>query len=248
MSPPNLTLNLGVRYDLYTPYTDTNNILSNFDTNVGKIVVAGTPGVDGHGNVKVDYTNFAPRVGFAFTPVPKTVIRGGFGLSFAPENLTSGSALVNQPFNATIGPCSTTSPCAPGFVHFADGIPTPVANSAINPTGSVSAALDPNFKSTYIEQFNLTAEREFLGNVATLSYVGELGRRLAYYISDVNEASPNSQSYVNPKRRNPCRLHLQLQHPPSLLRNLSRRHGGPHLHQQGCLLLQRSPGRPQAPH
>jgi outer membrane receptor protein involved in Fe transport len=194
----NLTLNLGARYDLYTPYTDTNNILSNFDTNVGKIVVAGTPGVDGHGNVKVDYTNFAPRVGFAYTPAPKTVIRGGFGLSFAPENLTSGSALVNQPFNATIGPCSTTSPCAPGFVHFADGIPTPVANSATNPTGSVSAALDPNFKSTYIEQFNLTAEREFFGNVATISYVGELGRRLAYYLSDANAALPNSQSYVDP--------------------------------------------------
>ena len=194
---PNLTLNLGVRYDLYTPYTDTNNILSNFDTNVGKIVVAGTPGVDGHGNVKVDYTNFAPRLGFAYTPAPKTVIRGGFGLSFAPENLTSGSALVNQPFNATIGPCSTTTPCAPGFVHFADGIPVPVANSATNPSGSVSAALDPNFKSTYIEQFNLTAEREFLGNVATISYVGELGRRLAYYLPDVNEERPNAEGVID---------------------------------------------------
>jgi outer membrane receptor protein involved in Fe transport len=194
----NLTLNLGVRYDLYTPYTDTKNILSNFDIDTGTIVVAGTPGVDGHGNIQTDYTNFAPRVGFAYTPAPKTVLRGGFGLSFAPENLTSGSALVNQPFNATIGPCSSTSPCAPGFTTFSQALPVPVPNSATNPTGAVAAALDPHFKSTYIEQFNITAEREFAGNVATVSYVGELGRRLAYYLSDANAAAPNSQSYVNP--------------------------------------------------
>lgn len=194
----NLTLNLGVRYDIYTPYTDTKNILSNFDTDQGKIVVAGTTGVDGHGNVRVDYSNLAPRVGFAYTPLAKTVIRGGFGLSFAPEDLTSGSALVNQPFNATIGPCSTTSPCDPNYTHFGQGLPVAVANSATNPTGAVSAALDPHFKSTYIEQFNLTAEREFSGNVVTVSYVGELGRRLAYYLSDDNDASPNSQSFVNP--------------------------------------------------
>jgi outer membrane receptor protein involved in Fe transport len=194
----NLTLNLGVRYDLFTPYTDTKNILSNFDTDQGKIVVAGTPGVDGHGNVRVDYTNFAPRVGFAYTPLAHTVVRGGFGMSFAPENLTSGSALVNQPFNATIGPCSTTSPCAPGYTNFANGLPVPVANSATNPTGAVSAALDPHFKSTYIEQFNLTVEREFAGNLFTMSYVGELGHRVAYYVPDDNAATPNSQSYVNP--------------------------------------------------
>ncbi|WP_128915408.1 TonB-dependent receptor [Granulicella sibirica] len=193
----NLTLNLGIRYDLYTPYTDTNNILSNFDTDQGKLVVAGST-ADGHGNVRVDYSNIAPRVGFALTPMPKTVIRGGFGMSFAPENLTSGSALVNQPFNSTIGPCSTTSPCDPSHVHFGDGLPVPVANSATNPTGAVAAALDTHFKSTYIEQFNLTVEREFGGNVATLSYVGELGRRLAYYLPDVNPAIPNSQSFVNP--------------------------------------------------
>ena len=198
----NLTINLGIRYDLFTPYTDTNNILSNFDTDTGKIVVAGTSGVDGHGNVRVDYSNLAPRVGFAYTPFNKTVIRGGFGLSFAPENLTSGSALVNQPFNATIGPCSTTSPCDASHKYFADGLPVPVANSATNPTGSVSAALDPHFKSTYIEQFNLTAEREFGGNIVTASYVGELGRRLAYYLPDVNAASPNSQSFVDPTATN----------------------------------------------
>jgi len=212
----NLTVNLGVRYDLFTPYTETKNILSNFDINVGKIVVAGTPGVDGHGNVKTDYSNVAPRVGFAYTPFDKTVIRGGFGLTFAPENTTSGSALVNQPFTATYGaytpqqsynalidpngPFKYTAAQAAPYLKFAGGLPTPFPNSATNPSGSITAALDPNFRSTYIEQFNLTAEREFAGFVGTLSYVGELGRHNAYYLSDFNTISvaQGAQAFLTP--------------------------------------------------
>jgi outer membrane receptor protein involved in Fe transport len=197
---PSLTLNLGVRYDLYTPYTEINNILSNFDTDTGTIVVAGTPGVSHSGNISTDYSNLAPRVGFAYTPLARTVVRGGFGISFAPENLTSGSALVNQPFNSTLGPCSTVLPCssAPTYTHFAQGLPVPIASSATNPVGAVSAAVDPHFKSTYIEQFNITVEREFSGNVASISYVGELGRRIAYYVPDFNQPAPNSQTFVDP--------------------------------------------------
>jgi hypothetical protein len=194
---PKFTVNLGVRYDLFTPYTETKNILSNFDINVGKIVVAGTPGVNGYGNVKADYSNLAPRFGFAYTPLPKTVIRGGFGLTFAPENTTSGSALVNQPFTATFGPSSPAqnviAATALGasnpnsFLKFAGGLPTPQPNSTTNlNNASITAALDPNFRSTYIEQFNLTVEREVAGFVGTLSYVGELGRRNGYYLSDYN--------------------------------------------------------------
>ncbi|MCU1324386.1 MAG: hypothetical protein JWM43_4035 [Acidobacteriaceae bacterium] len=212
----NLTVNLGVRYDLFTPYTETKNILSNFDINVGKIVVAGTPGVDSHGNVKTDYSNVAPRFGFAYTPAAKTVIRGGFGLTFAPENTTSGSALVNQPFTATFGaytplqavaaltdpngPFKYTAAQAAPYLKFAGGLPTPFPNSATSPSGSITAALDPNFRSTYIEQFNLTAEREIGGFVATLSYVGELGRHNGYYLNDFNTISiaQGAQSFVTP--------------------------------------------------
>lgn len=191
----NLTLNLGIRWDYYQPYTEINNLLSNFDTNVGKIVVAGVNGVDKYGNVQPDYTNFAPRVGFAYTPMPRTVVRGGFGLSFAPENLTSGSALVNQPFTGSYGPCQTvlaagTTGCDPNFATLAKGLPLPVPSNANNPTGAVSAALDPNFKSTYVEQFNLTIEREFGGTVASITYVGELDRRMAYYVPDDNAFAP----------------------------------------------------------
>jgi len=200
-----LTLNIGLRYDLFTPYTEINNILSNFDINQGKIVVAGV-NADGHGNVKTDYSNFAPRFGFAYTPIDRTVIRGGFGLTFAPENTTSGSALVNQPFTATWGAYTPAQAQAQAqslglanpaqYLKFAGGLPTPNPNSYTNPSGSITAALDPNFRSTYIEQFNLTAEREFSGFVASLSYVGQLGRHNGYYLSDYNTV-PLSQSSLS---------------------------------------------------
>jgi hypothetical protein len=189
-----LTVNLGVRYDLYTPYTETKNVLSNYDITLGKILVAGVnTGI--HGGVQTDYSNLAPRIGFAYTPMERTVIRGGFGLTFAPENTTSGSALVNQPFTATVGPYSPGNAPA-GFSKFANGLPTPAPNSYTNPTGAITAALDPNFKSSYIEQFNLTVEREVAGFVGTISYVGELGRRNAYYLSDYNTVGLANASKV----------------------------------------------------
>jgi hypothetical protein len=193
-----LTLNLGVRWDYYQPYTEINDYLSNFDTDIGTIVVAGTPGVNKYGNVRPDYTNIAPRVGFAFTVLPKTVIRGGFGMSYAPENLTSGSALVNQPFTGSYGPCATvpgvgtSTGCSNTYSHLANGLPLPTPRSATNPSGSVSAAIDPHFKSTYLEQFNVAAEREFGATVVSLTYVGELGRRMAYYLPDANTFAANT--------------------------------------------------------
>jgi hypothetical protein len=201
----NLTVNMGVRYDLFTPYTEINNVLSNFDITTGTIKVAGV-NADGHGGIHTDYSNLAPRFGFAYTPIPKTVIRGGFGLTFAPENTTSGSALVNQPFTATWGAYTPTQAVTQAttiglanptsYAKFAGGLPTPGPNSYTNPSGSITAALDPNFKSSYIEQFNLTAEREFAGFVGTLSYVGELGRRNGYYLSDYNTVSISNLSKV----------------------------------------------------
>jgi hypothetical protein len=186
-----LTLNIWARYDLYNPFTEIKNQLSNFDTSLAQIVVVGTLGVSKYGDIAVDYSNFAPRVGFAYTARLGTVLRGGFGLTFAPENMTSGSGMVNQPFVSSFGPC-TPALCAAagGFATLAGGVPVPVASSATDPQGSIIAAEQPDFRSSYIEQFNLTAEKEFRGSVVSASYVGELGRRLGYYLSDVNAPRP----------------------------------------------------------
>jgi len=196
-----LALNYGVRWDVYTPFTEINNHLSQFDIELGRIVVAGTPGVSDYANIRPDYKDVAPRVGFALTVTPQTVLRGGFGLSFTPENMTSGAMIVNQPFLASFGPCIPAI-CPAAYQKLSDGVPLPTATSATNPSGSISANENPNFKASYVQQFNLTLEREFSGNTATISYIGTLGRRLAYYLPDFNKPAPNSESYVDPTATN----------------------------------------------
>ncbi|ADW70986.1 TonB-dependent receptor [Granulicella tundricola] len=114
---PKLTVLYGVRYDVFTPFTEAHNRISNFDftqasgstaATVGSALkVAGVNGVDGHAGIKTDYSNFAPRVGFSLSVNPKTVVRGGYGLSFFPGNYTSNADLKNAPFVSVYSPnCS----------------------------------------------------------------------------------------------------------------------------------------------
>jgi len=109
-----LTLLGGVRYDVFTPFTEAHNRISNFDfpqalgstaANVtSALKVAGVNGVDGHVNIPTDYSNVAPRVGFSLSLMPTLVLRGGYGLSFFPGNYTSNADLKNAPFTSVFSP------------------------------------------------------------------------------------------------------------------------------------------------
>ena len=74
-----LTLNLGMRWELSTPFVSTNDQLSNFNTATGTIVVATVNGQP-RNLIQYDYTKFMPRIGFAFSASSKTVVRGGYGI------------------------------------------------------------------------------------------------------------------------------------------------------------------------
>jgi hypothetical protein len=109
-----LTLLGGVRYDVFTPFTEAHSRISNFDfpqallstpSNVtSALKVAGVNGVDGHANIPTDYSNFAPRIGFSMSVTPAIVVRGGYGLSFFPGNYTSNADLKNAPFTSVFSP------------------------------------------------------------------------------------------------------------------------------------------------
>ncbi len=111
---PKLTIIYGLRYDLFTPFTEAHNHISNFDfyqalnsttANVGSALkIANVNGVDGHAGIQTDYSNVAPRLGFSFSATPKVVIRGGYGLSFFPGNYTSNADLKNAPFTSVYNP------------------------------------------------------------------------------------------------------------------------------------------------
>ena len=173
-----LTLNLGVRYDVFTPLTEESHQLSNFDPATGKILVAGQNGVSDSANVKTDYSNIAPRLGFSASLPHAMVVRGGYGVAYFPGNMQSGAFLKNAPFVASYGPVISNGTIgAQPSVFLSNGLPTPVAIDPANPSGAI-IAVDQNFKSTRVQQFNLIVEKEFAGSVLGAGYVGSRGDRV----------------------------------------------------------------------
>ncbi len=206
---PKLTLNLGLRYDVFTPFTEIHNNISNFDPSCPCIIQAGVNGVSRSAGVHTDYRNAAPRLGFAYSATPSLVVRGGFGLAFFPSNYESPTNLKNQPNVSVYGNCSTvqaaagTNGCSPAFTLFKQGMPLPNQNpSTTNASlvGSIPAVVDKNFGSGYLEQFNLVVQKDFNGNAVTLAYVGALGRHMSTGF-DINRAPLGNTGLLQNERR-----------------------------------------------
>jgi hypothetical protein len=93
-----LTLNLGLRYDIYTAPVETNNYQSNFVTsgpNAGLIQLATSS--NRAPNVNTQHANFGPRFGLAYTPDSgNTVFRGAFGISFFPDNFGADGGTLDR--------------------------------------------------------------------------------------------------------------------------------------------------------
>jgi outer membrane receptor protein involved in Fe transport len=82
-----LTLNLGLRYDVFTPDVEKDNKLANFDYNKLAFIYAGQNGVSRSAGIQTRYGNVGPRIGLAYDMTGKgtTVLRAGFGISYFPD-------------------------------------------------------------------------------------------------------------------------------------------------------------------
>ncbi len=208
-----LTLNLGLRYDYFQPQREMGGDQANFEvTSVG--VGTGTGvymipkqsqnvpippafiNILAQNNISLQYSdnpalvnaqhmNFAPRVGFAFSPDSRTVVTGGFGIFYGGvEEVGVGPNMgLNFPFGASD---SFTRPnCAPnncqsipitletGFsTALAAGLQTFVALPSIQ-------GASPDQKVTNTMGFNLAVQRSITNNmVASVGYVGDISRHL----------------------------------------------------------------------
>jgi hypothetical protein len=159
---PNLTLNLGLRYEVSSPAAGPT--VGNFDLQTL------TVNRSSHGGVGFDKKDWAPRAGFAWTVRPKTVIRSGAGIFYAPEGNIFDDlglnppalAVVSQSYNASTVP-STTQLAFPATF-------TPVDPN--NPTGTVRTTGTVR-KIPRIYEWNLTVEQQFSQNwVFRAGYIG----------------------------------------------------------------------------
>jgi len=187
-----LTINLGVRYELQSPFTEIHNQQMLWIPGRQSVVnpgapegllYPGDPGVPG-GLVPTDYHGFAPRVGLAWDPTGsgKWVIRSAYGVFYDPL------------YNGQGGPLQDIISSPPWFKIIE--VPGP---SYADPTAGLNAlapgysypetfdALDPHLRMPYAQDWNFTVQRSF-GNgwLAEVAYVGTKGTKLPRFI----EADP----------------------------------------------------------
>jgi Carboxypeptidase regulatory-like domain/TonB dependent receptor len=180
---PNLTLNLGVRYEMATVPTETAGQLS---TLINLTDAGPHLGPPYYSNPTL--RNFAPRVGFSWDPFKtgKTSVRGAYGiydvlpLPYQFELLT----LLSQPF--TLG---SSTPVAPG------DFPTVGFTKAKIPTNLRNAYVEPNPHRSYVQQWTLNVQRELFRNfTVTAGYVGSHGVHLAFHADEINQIQPTLSS------------------------------------------------------
>ena len=193
-----LTLNLGLRYELDTPPTETSNSWANFDPVTATVLIAGRNGVSESAGVLMYKKMFAPRLGFAYQIAQNTVVRGGAGIFYNTAG-HGGNALRLQR-HVPFGPIYSFNPGSQLVSRrVSDGFPTipPLdLTLADNPSGSV-IGVDPNYRPGYARQFNLTVEHELPSSLLLkTSYVANIGRHLDTTYN-LNQAVPGSGAVNN---------------------------------------------------
>jgi carboxypeptidase family protein len=190
-----LTINAGLRWDLFVPWVEINDKQSNFDPSTGKFVVASENAVINGiqvGRYLQTYskTDFGPRVGFAYdiTGSGRTIVRGGYGLfwNFTPGG-TSSSKAQNQPF---LQSQAQTTNFGTNII-LSNGLPAPPGvHPELPQAGSTRSVFDPNFRDAHAHNFNVNVQRQFGANYMTeVAYSGSRTRNAALK-TDLNQAPP----------------------------------------------------------
>ena len=193
-----LTLSLGLRYELFTPTSEQNNLATNFFPDRG-LVQLGTGGLDQL--YKADKNNFGPRAGLAWDPTGdgKTSVRAGYALTY--DNTPIGvvhPGLFSTPalgvFRVSFSQQPPSSPTARRRSVSTRTTPRPAATtsassracpcSARRPPAchrSTSSRCPTTSISGYYHYFHATFQRElFHNNSVTVSYVGSRGKDLVW--------------------------------------------------------------------
>ncbi len=186
------TLNLGLRYELSPPWSYHNEgvtLRPGQQSQVIKsaplgLVFPGDPGIP-PGLVQTDKNNFAPRVGFAWSPFGdgRTSVRGAYGIFYESVNPDVIQWYDTQPFRYTFtigAPYSLADPlrgqpAIPVTINLKD--PVFVGKQQI-------FDLDTSLRSPYVQQFNLNVQRQVVKDLSVqVAYVGKLGRKLMMGLS-----------------------------------------------------------------
>src|SRR5712691_1952944 len=187
---PNLTLNLGLRYEMSTVISETNGKLANLRNITDAVAHTGNPFF---GNPTL--SNFEPRVGFAWDPFNngRTAVRGGIGMFDVQPLPYQFPLLTTQAipfFSYTVvkdpaGLCQ----CAAPFFNFG-GQPITFSANRLRTTYA-----EPNPKRNYVMQWNLNVQQQLAPSLAAMvAYVGSRGVHQPFRVDDANLVIPTKTS------------------------------------------------------
>jgi hypothetical protein len=198
----NLTVNLGLRYEVATPQWEADGFLTNFDPQANSLIQATDGAIYDRALVNADRNNFAPRLGLAYSVNAQTIVRAGYGMSYihfnrlGGENLLSfngphvvGLNITQQPSQglcvANQAPATCFRPTQQGYP---EGYNVPANFSTLNARVNYIPSDNP---SGNVQSWHLSVQREVLRNLLVdVGYVGNKSRDIMI-LGDYNQARPN---------------------------------------------------------
>jgi len=200
-----LTLNLGLRWEVETGTAESHDRLSYFDPNASNPIANGPKGAlvfTGNGNPRTiratNWRDFGPRIGFAYRPFDKWVVRGGYGIFYLPLGLEP--TLTTTPFNYTLSADTLNADYTPKTTlsnPFPGGIPKPNAATPLN-DGSYRLGTNANIvlrdqPAPYMQEWNFAVERQIARTtVVSATYFGSRGVHLPIPSLELNQIDPRN--------------------------------------------------------
>jgi hypothetical protein len=219
-----LTLNIGLRWEYGSPYSELHNNISNFDP-VSQTVLTITPGAVagngitpysgggtyGHTLVNPDYADFGPRLGFAYAVNSNTAIRGGFGTSYSHYTRAGSGDILG--INAPQAQFASVTQIAPTTTnHCSTPLPAQIITTGTT-TPSCFATADQGFPSGLVTSFNSATDNITYipkNNKASYveSYFFDIQRTLAKNtlldIAYIGNHGVKLEGFLNANQRNPA--------------------------------------------
>ena len=180
---PTLTLNLGLRWAYTLPLVEKDNRQGNFDLTTGQEILASNGSRENRALYKAYNKGFEPRLGFAWRPDDRWVVRGAYGISQYMEGTGANLRLpLNPPFffESFVQYDSTTGAgaLASGFAGL---------KPLDQPSGQVRA-WDPNLRPQFTQQWNVFGE--YLLTPSTSVNVGYVGHHATHLVTPVEGNQP----------------------------------------------------------
>jgi hypothetical protein len=177
-----LTVNLGLRWEITTPWTEEHNRLANFVPSADNVFPVGTPQVPGNSLYYTNWADFGPRFGASYALNDKTVIRAGIGYFYDFTSVSVNSlGTENPPFSGSLAITNspTLNPATSTFTPLSQGFLPYQTIGQFNPAGLSISYWLPHRPDSSVQQRNVSLQRELpFDTILTVAYAGSRGEHL----------------------------------------------------------------------